>query len=85
MREPIDSELVYKVGCGKKHGRYILADGYIDSRVSASRCQSMSTTTDDNMRSSKRIKTLINQIVDLESKMGEMHRMLIVSLLTIMI
>jgi hypothetical protein len=31
MREPIDLNIVYKVGCGKKHGRHVLADGYIDS------------------------------------------------------
>jgi hypothetical protein len=36
MREPIDPDLVHKAGCGKKHGRHVLADGYIDSRVSAS-------------------------------------------------
>jgi hypothetical protein len=24
MREPIDPDLVYKAGCGKKHGRHIL-------------------------------------------------------------
>jgi hypothetical protein len=36
MREPIDPDIMYKAGCGKKYGRHLLADGYIDTRVSAS-------------------------------------------------
>jgi hypothetical protein len=85
MREPIDPDLVYKAGCGKKHGRHVLADGYIDSRVSASQSRSMSTNTEDNIRPLKRIKTPIDRIADLESKMGEMHQLLLVRLLTILI
>jgi hypothetical protein len=30
-REPIDPDLMYKAGCGKKHGRHVFVDGYIDS------------------------------------------------------
>jgi hypothetical protein len=48
MREPIDPDIVYKAGCGKKHGRHLLADGYIDTRVSASHNRSMSTNKDPN-------------------------------------
>jgi len=50
MNEPIDPDVVYKAGCGKKHGRHLLADGYIDSRASASQSQSMSYATDENIR-----------------------------------
>jgi hypothetical protein len=53
MNEPLDLDIVYKVGCGKKHGRLLLADGYIDSRVSASQCGSMSNATEDNIRPAK--------------------------------
>jgi hypothetical protein len=67
MREPIDPYIVYKVGCGKKHDCHVLVDGYIDSQVSVSRSRSMSTNTEDNIRPSKRIKTPIDRIVDLET------------------
>jgi hypothetical protein len=81
MREPIDPDIVYKVGCGKKHGRHILVDCYIDSRVSVSRSRSLSTNMEDNIHPLKRIKTPMDRIIDLETKMGEMHQMLLVSLL----
>jgi hypothetical protein len=71
---------VYKAGCGKKHGCHLLADGYIDTRVSVSHNRSMSTNTEDYIRPSKQIKTPIDLIVELELKMGEMHQMLLVSL-----
>jgi hypothetical protein len=48
MRKLIDHDFVYKAGCGKKHDRHFLVDVYIDSRVSASQSQSISTGTDDN-------------------------------------
>ena len=85
MTEPIDPDIVYKAGCGKKHGRHFLVDGYIDSRVSASQSRSMSTSTEDNIRPSRRIKTPVDRIVDHEAKVGEIHQKLLVSLLTIMI
>jgi hypothetical protein len=60
MKESIDPNIVYKSGCGKKHGCHILADGYIDSRVNASQSRSMSTNMEDSIRPSKRIKTPID-------------------------
>jgi hypothetical protein len=36
IRDSIDPDVVYKVGCGKKHGHHFLADGYINLQVSAS-------------------------------------------------
>jgi hypothetical protein len=50
MTGPIDPDIVYKAGCGKKHCRHFLADGYIDSQVSASQSRSMSTSIEDNIR-----------------------------------
>jgi hypothetical protein len=67
-------------GCGKKHGRHLLADDYIDTQVSASHSRSMSTNTEENIRPWKKIKTPIDQIVELDSKMGEMHQTLLLSL-----
>jgi hypothetical protein len=92
MNEPLDPDIVYKAGCGKKHGRHLLADGYIDSRVSASQCGSMSYATKDNIRPARRIKTPVDRIIDLESKVDNLgtkfdviHDLLLVSWLTIMI
>jgi hypothetical protein len=73
MRDPIDPDIVYKAGGDKKHGCHFLADGYIYTRVSASHSRSMRTNTEDNIRPSKQIKTPIDRIVELESKMAEMH------------
>jgi hypothetical protein len=70
---PLDPDVVYKAEYGKKHGHYFLADGYIDSRVSASESKSMSAGTKDSIRPSRRIKTPMDRIVDLETKMGEMQ------------
>jgi hypothetical protein len=82
MREPLDPDIVYKVGCGKKHGRHFLANGFIDSRASASQSRSRSDATEDNIRPSTRIKTPVDRIVDLEVKVDGIYEMLRVSLLT---
>jgi hypothetical protein len=92
MNEPLDPDIMYKVGCGKKHDHHLFVDGYIDSRVSASQCRSMSNATEDNILPAKRIRTPVDQIVDLESKVDNLgtkfdviHELLLVSWLTIMI
>ena len=72
MNEPIDPDVVYKAGCGKKHGRHLLADGYIDSRASASQSQSMSYATDENIRPARRIRTPVDRIEDLETKYDDL-------------
>jgi hypothetical protein len=92
MNEPLDPDIMYKAGCGKKHGCHFLSNGYIDSRVSASQCGSMSYATEDNIHPARRIRTPVDRIVDLESKVDNlgtkfdaMHELLLVSWLTIMI
>jgi hypothetical protein len=85
MREPIDPDIVYRAGCGKKHGPHLLADGYIDTRVSTSHSRSMNTSTEDNIHPWKQIKTPIDRIAELESLMGEVHQMLLLSLAVIII
>jgi hypothetical protein len=53
IREPFDPDVVYKARCGKKHGHHFLADGYIDSWVSASQSRSRSSATEDSLCHSK--------------------------------
>jgi hypothetical protein len=86
MNEPLDPDVLYKVGCGKKHGRHVLANGYIDSRVSASQSRSsMSSGSFEDVRPSRRIKTSVDRIGELEKNMQEIRQMLIVSSYNIMI
>jgi hypothetical protein len=86
MNEPFDPEVVYKVGCGKKHGRHILANGYIDSRASTSQSRSsMNYGSSEDVRPPKRIKTSVDRIGELEKDMREMKQMLMVCSHNIMI
>jgi hypothetical protein len=80
-----DLGAVRKAGCGHSHGCHFLADDYTDLRVSAFQSRSMSTSTVDNICPSRWIKNLVDRIVELDSKVGKIHQMLLVSLLTIMI
>jgi hypothetical protein len=64
---------------------HVLVGGYIDLQVNASQSRFMSNSTEDNMRPLRQIKTPMDRIVNLKSKVGQMHKMLLVSLLTIMI
>jgi hypothetical protein len=86
MNAPLDPDVVYKVGCGKKHGRHCLANGYIDSRVSASQSRSsMSCGSFEDIRPSRRLRTGVDRIGDLESQMVEIRQILIVSSHNVMI
>jgi hypothetical protein len=80
MKAPLDPDVVYKAGRGKKHGRHIIANGYIDSRVSSS--QSRSTTVDD-VRPSRWVRTTMDRIGELGAQIAELHQIILVSLLTI--
>ena len=67
MNAPLDPDVVYKVGRGKKHGRHFIANGYIDSRVTASRSRSMSSASIDDVRPPRRIRTAVDRIGELET------------------
>jgi hypothetical protein len=74
MNEPLDPDVVYKIGCGKKHGRHVLANGYIDSRGSASQNRSsMSYGSFEDVRPPRRIKTSVDRIGELEKNMQEIR------------
>jgi hypothetical protein len=79
MKAPLDPDVVYKAGRGKKHGRHIIANGYIDSRVSS---QNRSTTVDD-VHPSRWVRTAMDRIGELEAQIAELRQIILVSLLAI--
>ena len=82
MNEPLDPDVVYKAGSGKKHGRDFIGNGYINSRVSSSQSRSMCTPSDDDIRPSRQVCTRVDIIGELETQIAEMRQILLVSFFT---
>jgi hypothetical protein len=66
--------LCTRLAVAKKHVRHVLANGYIDSRVSASQSRSsMSYGSFEDVRPPRRIKTSVDRIGELEKNMQEIR------------